>query len=400
MDVLPDLSFHVIGVSHHTADVEVRERFALSPAELDDLLRAEHASGRSALLLSTCNRCEFFWSGDDDREPWFREFARSRGVPADAPLTRFDGAGAVRHLFTVAAGLDSQILGEAEILGQIRRAYDRARSAGVTTREIQTVFSSALAAGRRVRRETMLGRHPASVSSAAIDLVANGWERPATQYRAVVVGAGEVAEGVLRSLHERGVTQVILVNRRRERARSLARTWGIEFRTWEELPELLVWADLLVVATAAAGPVVSRQQISEALGVRDQRRLVVLDLGVPRNVEPGTRGLPLVRLLDLDDLQQLCCPAVGLTSPALAEAERVILEELGRLDQSLRARNAAPQLAELHRQADEMAQQEATWALAQLRSLSSQEQDVVRKMADRLVRRVLYPVSRSVREAS
>ena len=121
-DVTREFSFHVVGVSHHTAAVGVREQFALTHAELDALLAQEHAAGRSALLLFTCNRCELYWSGPHDYESWFRDLARARGVTLTGELMRFDGAEAVRHLFTVTAGLDSQILGESEILGQVRRA--------------------------------------------------------------------------------------------------------------------------------------------------------------------------------------------------------------------------------------------------------------------------------------
>src|SRR6266536_6045954 len=147
--VPPDFSLHVIGVSHHTAPLGVRERFAFSPAGLALLLKCEHAANRAALLLSTCNRCELYWSGDQDSESWFREFAGDCGVSEDDALIRLDGLGAVRHLFTVAAGLDSQIVGETEILRQVRAAYDAARAAGTTTREMDAIFSAALSAGRR-----------------------------------------------------------------------------------------------------------------------------------------------------------------------------------------------------------------------------------------------------------
>ncbi|MGH7526751.1 MAG: glutamyl-tRNA reductase [Gemmatimonadales bacterium] len=396
-EVLPDLSFHVVGVSHHTAGVEVREQFAFTPADLAAWLDREYRAGRSALLLSTCNRCELYWCGDHDFELWFREFAAARGGLPEGTLTRFDGADAVRHLFTVAAGLDSQILGETEILGQVRRAFDFARAAGTTTRAMDSVFSAALYAGRRIRRETLLGRHPASVSSAAVDLAGsrlgglNGGP-------VVVLGAGEAAEGVLRALHERGATRVILVNRHLERAKALASAWGAQACPWESLGSMLADADLFLVATAAAFPVISAAGLAEATAARGERELIVMDLAVPRNVEPQARAIPLVRLFDLDDLQRLCCPAAGTASAALAEAERVLQEEMARLALTLRSRAAAPQLAELHRLGAQMAAQETAWALAQLQELSDREQRVVREMANRLVRRVLYPVSRELRE--
>ncbi len=387
-----DLVFHVLGVSHHTAGVGVREQLACAPAELASVLAQEQATGRSALLLFTCNRCELYWCGPQDREPWFRALAEARGVSLDGQIVRRDGYEAVRHLFTVAAGLDSQILGETEILGQVRRAYDAARAAGTTTREMDAIFSAALATGRRVRHETMLGRHPGSVSSAAVELAAKEWSDGLVARQVVVLGAGEAAEGVLRSLHLRGVRSVALVNRSADRASVLAAAWGAEPHGWEALPGLAAAADLLVVATSASRPVLSSEQLVEA---RAGRRLVVVDLGMPRNVQPEVRRLPGVQLFDLDDLQRLCCPAAAAPAAALRDAERLLEEEIIRLERSLRGRAAAPRLTELHRLGVQMAEQESDWALAQLANLSEQEQGVVREMAERLVRRVLYPVSRT-----
>lgn len=372
-----------------------RERLAFSRAEIVALLESRQQAGKSGLLLSTCNRCELYWSGSDDGEDWFLNLARSRGVTPPAKLTRYDGLLALRHLFTVAAGLDSQILGETEILGQIRRAFDAGRAAGATTRDMDLIFSAALAAGRRVRRETLLGRHPASVSSAAVDLIAEQWGTIGDR-GVIVLGAGEAAEGVLRALHEQGASRVALLNRHPDKARVLASAWGATVGFWGELDLRLADADLLLVATASARPVVTAAQLSGVAGARD-RELVVVDMAVPRNVEPAARSIDQVRLFDLDDLQRLCCPAVGTASAALAEAERVIDHELVRLRSTLRGRVVAPQLAELHRLGVEMAEQESAWALAQLETLSDTQREIVRQMADRLVRRVLYPVSRNLR---
>jgi glutamyl-tRNA reductase len=397
LSVTREISFHVVGVSHHTAAVGVREQFALTRVELDALLAQEHAAGRSALLLFTCNRCELYWSGPDDYESWFRELARARGVTLTGGLVRFDGAEAVRHLFTVAAGLDSQILGETEILGQVRRAFDAARAAGTTTRDMDAIFSAALAAGRRIRHETLLGRHPLSVSSAAVELAASSWLGGIGDHPVVVLGAGEAAEGVLRALHLQGASRVALVNRHPGRAAVLATAWGATPHGWDALPALLEGAALLFVATAASRPVVSAEELAAAVAGRSEGELLTLDLSVPRNVQPEARSLSRVRLLDLDDLQRLCCPAAGTPAAALDDAERVLDEELVRLDQRLRGHWEAPRLAELHRLGALVAEQEAAKALAQLSELSDAERLVVKEMADRLVRRVLYPVSRSLR---
>ena len=397
--MLPDLSFHLVGLSHHMASVEEREPFAFTRAETAALLEDQHKAGRSSLLLSTCNRCELYWSGDEDLEPWFHHVAKGRGAASTVQLLRHDGLAAVRHLFIVTAGLDSQILGETEILGQVRRAYDTARAAGSTTRDMDLILSAALAAGRRVRCETLLGRHPASVSSAAVDLMAERWGKIGSR-EVVVLGAGEAAEGVLRALHELGASRVALLNRRPVRAKVLAEAWGARSEPWEELAQKLQTADLLLVATAGSRAVVSAAQLSQAAATRSARELFVMDLSVPRNVDPAARDIPGVHLFDLDDLQRLCCPAAGTASAALDDAHQVIEDELVRLGLSLRGKVVAPKLAELHRLGVELAEQESAWALARLESLSEADREVVRQMADRLVRRVLYPVSRNLRSDS
>jgi glutamyl-tRNA reductase len=394
--MLRDVSFHVVGVSHHTAGIELRERFAFSSAEIAAWLQGQAAAGSTALLLSTCNRCEIYWTGDLDLEAWFRDFAVSRGACLGDALLRLDGEEAVRHLFDVTAGLDSQILGETEVLGQVRRAYDAARAAGTTNRLIDSILSAALVAGRRVRRETMLGRHPASVSSAAVDVAASAAGGLAGA-RALVLGAGEVAEGVLKALHGR-TAATALVNRRPERAAALASAWGAVSGAWDELDALLTASDVVFVATSAGHPVITAGRLAEAVRPGG-RELSVLDLSVPRNVEPSARSVPGIRLFDLDDLQRLRCPVEGFASPAIDLARHVLDQELERLATALRARAAAPRLAELHRMASRLAEEEADVALARLGGLDEREQQVVREMAERLVRRVLYPVSRTVREA-
>ncbi|MEO8089915.1 MAG: glutamyl-tRNA reductase, partial [Gemmatimonadales bacterium] len=363
------------------ASLEEREPFAFTPAETAALLAGQLKAGQSSLLLSTCNRCELYWSGDVDLEPWFRRIAEGRGAAASIRLIRHDGTAAVRHLFRVTAGLDSQILGETEVLGQVRRAYDAARAAGTTTREMDLILSAALAGGRRVRCETFLGRHPASVSSAALDLIAERWGEIGSR-EVVVLGAGEAAEGALRALHQLGASSVTLLNRRPARTQVLAEAWGAASGGWEELDPKLGSADLLLVATGGSRPVVSANQLSQAAALRPGRELYVIDLSVPRNVDPTAREIPGVQLFDLDDLQRLCCPAAGAASAALDDAHQVIEDELARLGSTLRGKAVAGKLAELHRLGVELAEQESAWALARLESLSASDREVVREMAD------------------
>ena len=213
----------------------------------------------------------------------------------------------------------------------------------------------------------------------------------------VILGAGEVAAGVLRALADRRLGRVVLVNRRPERAAALAEKRAVESRPWTELGSLLAGADLMFVTTGAKHVLVRAEELAAATDRRESD-LVVLDLAVPRNVEPAAQGLPRVRLLDLDDLQDLCCPAAGHPSIAVAQAQQIIEDELERLEARLRTRAAAPKLVQLHQLGEQLAREEVDRALTALHHLSDMERQIVRDMAQRLVRRVLYPVSRSFRD--
>jgi glutamyl-tRNA reductase len=216
-------ALHLVGISHHTADVAVRERLALSTEEIARRLEAEAARDRSLVVLSTCNRLELYWWGDAEQEWHLRSLAAERDVALNPMLLyRRDGAEAVRHLFTVAAGLDSQVMGEVEILGQVRRAHQLAAGFGATTWELDLAFTAAVSAGRRARRDTLLGSHPSSVSAAALQHAAHCLGGSLADRNVLVLGAGEVAGGVLRALQEHGAGRVALLSRRGERCATLA----------------------------------------------------------------------------------------------------------------------------------------------------------------------------------
>ena len=394
------MPFHLAGVSHHTADVSVREQLVLAPEEVSVWLERERQAGRSLVVLSTCNRLELYWWGDHDQEAGLRSVARERGMPLD-PRTvyRRDGLPALSHLFLVAAGLDSQVLGEHEIAGQVRRAYEHAHTCGTSTWELDAAFAAALAAGRRARRETALGRHPGSVASASVAHAKRCSGGSFEGRNLLVLGAGEVAQGVLHALEAEPCASVLVLSRTAARAEALVNDRAAAWAAWETLPQALERADVVFAATAAAEPVLSAPALAEALQLRPERPLVTLDLAVPRNVEAAARDVPGVRLFDLDDLRLQHCPAAVGCSPALEEAEALVRTELSRFRKALRGRVVGPHLAELHRLGERVAREEADRTLAELGSLSEEQQEVVRLMAERLVRRVLYPASRKIRES-
>jgi glutamyl-tRNA reductase len=215
----------------------------------------------------------------------------------------------------------------------------------------------------------------------------------------VVLGAGEVADGVLRALEAESCGSVLVLGRSAERAEILAGDRSAAWGGWESLPEALARADVVFAATAAPEPVVSSPALVAALHLRPDRPLVVLDLALPRNVDPAGRDVPGIRLFDLDDLRLQHCPAASGASPALEEAEAVVRAEVSGFRKMLRERAAAPHLAELHRLGERIAQEESDRTLGELGPLSEEQQHRVRQMAERLVRRVLYPASQTIRHS-
>jgi glutamyl-tRNA reductase len=387
----PPLS--VLSVSHHKTDLGLRERFARAPAQIKQLLVETRHQG---VVLSTCNRFEVYWWGEQGWPMWFRETASRLGTPLHpAALLSRQGEDAIRHLFRVTAGLDSQVLGETEIQGQVRQAWSLAREVGATLRELDAVFSSALAAGRRIRRATRLERWAGSLGTVAVAAAQAGLGSTLAGSTVVVVGAGQAAASVLAALAGSGA-RVLVIARALERARALALPRGAEAQPWDSLDRWLHEAAVVFTATAAPQAFLTPHRVAAARNGRRDRMLIV-DLGVPRNVAAETAELDRISVLDLDDLR--ACESA--TSPELARAllaaEELLEIELGILIERLGGLATGEHLADLHRTGARLAEEEVRALLASLPHLGERERELIRRMADRLVRRVLYPASKTVR---
>ena len=325
------------GLSHRTAAVEVRERFALADKELPAAtLRLRSLQGvREALILSTCNRVEHYAVLDDGPEPvrrasdLFRLYCETGGLETHAEGEQFyhhDAPESMAHLFRVASGLDSMVLGETEILGQVKQAYQVATAAGTTSRVLNKLFQRAFQAAKQVRSDTEVGRGTVSVASAAVDL-AERLFGDLRRCRALVLGAGETGERTARALLSRGVRPAGLsvANRSPERAAALAAVLGghavPEFGAWEhEAAE----ADILITSTAAQSAVVSAAQVARIMRGRGDRPLFIIDIAVPRDVEPAANDIEGVYLYDIDALQEIARQALASRERELAECERII----------------------------------------------------------------------------
>lgn len=383
----------MVGVNHRAADVEVRERVAIGPAALPAALAALRRHAAEGLILSTCNRTEVYGivghvgSGERELRRFLAEF---HGLDADTlgrSLIAADGRDAARHLCAVAAGLDSMALGEAQILGQVRAAYLAALHHGTLGPVLGALGRHALAAGKRARSETAIGRHAVTIPYAAVELarsVLGGLEGRTV----LVIGAGEMAELALRSLLEYGCGSALVINRTLARARELAERRGGEALPWSALREAVARADVVISSTGAGRHVVTPELV--AAGARAGRLLCLIDIAVPRDVAPSVRDLPGVALYDIDDLAATCAANSARRAAAAAAAQAIVDEEADRFMAWWRAREVVPTIQALRERAEQIREQELRRALARLPGLSERDRQVVAALASALVGKLLH----------
>jgi glutamyl-tRNA reductase len=316
-----------LGLSHHTAAVSLRECFAVAETETDRFLTAlrQEAGLREAVLLSTCNRVEVYGAAPgpagEPREAVAALLRRRAGQ--DAPFYRLGEAEAVRHLFRVAAGLDSMVTGETEILGQVKDAYATAFGAGHTGGCLNHLFQQTFRAAKRVRTETAIGRGAVSVGSAAAGLAGSVLGDLAS-CRAVLLGAGEVGEGVARSLCARGLGEWLVSNRTATRAEALAAGLGGQAVAFDHWRDHLATADIVIASAASPVRLLRAGELVPVLAVREGRPLFLLDLAVPRDFDPAIRHLPGVVLHDIDALEAVAREGESLRAAEVAKAEALV----------------------------------------------------------------------------
>lgn len=319
------------GINHRTARLGVRERFAVAPEEtpalLSDLRSVEGVSG--AVVLSTCNRVEIYASGlcPVRALDGFREILSSR-AGIEAPLYHHDTPHAVRHLFRVASGLDSMVIGETEILGQVKKAYSAASEAGTATRTMHKLFQHAFRVAKSVRTETRITSGPTSVGSVAVELAEKIFG-DLRNLRVLLLGAGEISERTARSLQSRGVRSMVISNRTYERAASLAAEIGgmaIHFDHWDKAA---ADADILISSTNADGRLVTPGKLAPVMKGRGNRPLFVIDLAVPRDADPAINDMEGVFLHDVDSLQQIAAESLVIRQREVERCESLIESHVG-----------------------------------------------------------------------
>jgi glutamyl-tRNA reductase len=353
-----------LGISHKTAPVALRERLAFTEAEGVEFARTATATAevREAVVISTCNRTEVYLVVGDAVQAEgdiLSLLARRAGIrPTELAEAIYSprNCDAARHLYRVTAGLESMIVGEAEILGQVRRAHEAAVAAGCTGPLSNRLFTAALTTGRRVRSETAIGASRVSVPSVAVDLALSVLGE--LEHRHVVIlGAGETSELTARRLADHGAGTIFVANRHADRALSLAQRFGGSVVGLDKLPEQLELADIVLSSTSSPHPIVGREELALVMSRRGRRPLLLIDIAVPRDIEPGCGELEGVTLYDIDDLQAVVARNLNTRAEEAPRALEIVEEEIQRFARWLGQLDAMPTVAALREHGNAIVEQ-------------------------------------------
>jgi glutamyl-tRNA reductase len=386
-----------LGVSHKTAPLELRERLALPEGRAAGVLRElrAHDAVQEAVSISTCNRTELYFVTSDAvgaENEALGVLSRQADIRPTELLGHVyslrDGE-AVRHLFEVAAGLDSMIVGEAEVQGQVKRAYELALVEGVTGPVSNRLFRDALGTGKRVRTETAIGRSRVSVSSVAVEL-AEATLGDLTDRRVLIIGAGETGELTARALHEHGVETVFVANRRYDRAIGLAQRFDGHAVRFEELPAQLAAADIVVSSTGSPHTLVGREEMETVMELRENRPLLLIDIAVPRDIEAAVRMLPGVTLYDMDDLQRQVARNLSVRQAEASSARSLVEEEAQRYENWLATLEVVPTIAALRERGESIVEQVLRENESRWESLSDADRERLAVMSRAIVSRLLH----------
>lgn len=398
------MGFLAFGINHKTAAVDVRERVAFAPERLADALQQmlSETHAQEVAILSTCNRTEIYCAQDHPNiDEVVRWVARYHGFDA-ADLQRCsyihsDGA-AVRHMMRVAAGLDSMVLGEPQIFGQMKDAWQAARTAGTLGPYLDRLFQSTFNTAKQVRTDTSIGENPVSVAFAAVSLARQIFS-DLRRSTALLIGAGETIALVARHLYEQGVSNIIVANRTLERAHLLSEPLGGQAIILNQIPDVLPGCDIIISSTASPLPILGKGAVERALKKRKHRPVFMVDIAVPRDIEPEVGGLSDVYLYTVDDLHEVIEENMRSRAGAAQAAERLIEQGTTEFMQRLRALAAVDVLRRYRQKAEKLRDQELLKAQARLER-GAEPAAVLAEMARALTNKLLHDPSVQLKQMS
>jgi len=398
------MTLTLIGVNHKTAPIEVRERIAISRDDLPEVTRALAAvpGVSECMIVSTCNRVEILAAVESPTADLaaflYRHFNLDAALLAPHIYEHRDQE-AVRHLFRVAASLDSMVVGEPQILGQVKEAFAVARASGTVAGQLDHLLQSAFAAAKKVRSETEIGSNSVSIASVAVELARKIFG--SLQGRTVfLVGAGKMSELAARHLVQQGAGAILVTNRTLERARRMAETFQGKVIPFDQLYEAASQADIVISSTGAPHPIFHREHGQAFLHRRRNRPMFFIDIAVPRDVDPAMGELEGIFVYDIDDLQQVAASHMAERSREATDAEALIAGEVERFHQRQRTVNVAPAIVALQRQAEEIRLAELKRMQARLGGLTTEQIAAVEALTRGLVNKFLHPPMQALKQAA
>ena len=397
----------LLGINHDTAPVDLRERLNFSEGDLSETLVAlsTRPGCGEAVVLSTCNRVELYVRCDDlgeARTELTRFLSDFHGVDpaALAPhLYSLASSEAAQHLFRVAAGLDSLVIGEPQILGQVKEAYTTASENGCTGSLLNKLFHCSFAAGKRVRSETELGEGAVSISYAAVALARKIFGNLA-DHDVLLVGAGEMSELTAVHLKAQQVSRIVVINRTAAQAENLAKKIGGEAIPWTEMQQVLATTDVVVTATGSPAPIITSNQVEAVMRTRRNRPLFIMDIAVPRDVEASAGTIEQVFLYNIDDLQAIVSENLARRSAQITKAEVIVAEEVNGFMTWLRSRRAVPTLVALRQRFEVIRQAELKRLESKLASLAPADRARVEDVTRLIVEKLLSTPTERLKELS
>jgi glutamyl-tRNA reductase len=394
------MQISLVGISHKNAPVAVREHFAFAPDDLPPLLERLGESHAGAAVLSTCNRTEVYVAdsrGVGDPRAIVATLSEIKGEPPmeGAPFFALSGKDAARHLFRVAAGIESMVVGESEILGQVRGAFTAATAAGTHTPALSRLFHTAIRVGRKARSQTSIGRYTVSVSSTAVSL-ARQTLGELSDKTVLVVGAGEAGKLTAGNIAGSGIGRMLVTSRSPERTADLAAALGGEAVGFTKRGDAVAQADIVITSTSAQDFVIDRAMIEAAMHARPSRPLLLIDIAVPRDVDPVVAAVPGVHLYDIDELQSVAEKNLHLRRNEVAAAERIVEDDVTKFDGWLRSLEVVPTVAALRARAERLRAAEVERTLAKMR-LSDADRKRVEAMTSALVKKLLHEPVRTLK---
>jgi glutamyl-tRNA reductase len=396
------MAFNVLGINHKTAPVALREKVAFSEERLLAALRTlrEEVGVAEVVILSTCNRTEVYWAGSASGEELSRWLERHHGHNLDLARSLYvhQEQRAVEHAFSVASGLDSMVLGEAQILGQLKEAYRVAQEVGSTGPALNKLFQAAFSAAKRVRSETRIGENAVSIASAIVSLARRVYS-DLSAHTALMVGAGEMNSLAARHFASAGVKRMVIANRTLARAQALASELKAHAVGLADLGQELAEADIVISCTASLVPLITKGVAEAAIRARRRRPILMVDLGVPRDIDPAVADLEDVYLFSIDDLQQLIDENRQQREVAAGGARLLIEEEVARFLSDSRAHDAGPAIRALREQADGIRLHTVEQARRLLAAGKSAD-EVIEYLAHTLTNRLLHTPTQALRRAA